>query len=288
MEIFKTTFLMVLLILLFVFVGYAIGGEQGMVIAFLMACATNLFSYFFSDKMVLKHYNAVEVSPSNASGLYEIVQKLANKAGTPMPKVCIIPDNTPNAFATGRNPSNAVVAATEGLLNLLNKEEIEAVLAHEMSHVKHYDILTGSVAAVFAGAIAMLANFAQFGAMTNSDNRDQNRGNGILMILLAVIMPIVATIIQMSISRSREYAADAGAAALTQNPQGLISALSKLDSYARNGAVLQNATPQSAHIFIINPFSGIKNSLSTLFRTHPSTQDRIRALEEIKHDMRMQ
>lgn len=287
MEIFKTIFLMVTLMLLFVFLGYSIGGEQGMLIAFLVACATNLFSYFFSDKMVLKHYNAIEVYESNASGLYQIVRNLANKAGTPMPKVCIIPDNVPNAFATGRNPSNAVVAATEGLLNMLDEKEIEAVLAHEMSHVKHYDILTGSIAAVFAGAIAMLGNFAQFSAIAGGSKDSENRGgNPIFMLILAIVMPIVATIIQMSISRSREYAADRGAAMLTQNPQGLISALSKLENYARSGAVLQNATPQSAHMFIINPFSGIKNSLSTLFRTHPSTQDRINALEEIKREIR--
>lgn len=285
MEIFKTTFLMVALMLLFIFVGYSIGGEQGMIIAFLMACATNLFSYFFSDKMVLKHYNAIEVDESNASGLYQIVRNLATKASTPMPKVCIIPDNTPNAFATGRNPSNAVVAVTEGLLNLLDEKEIQAVLAHEMSHVKHYDILTGSIAAVFAGAIAMLANFVQFGAMMGGNKDGENRGNPILMLVLAIIMPIVATIIQMSISRSREYAADKGAAMLTQNPQGLIDALSKLENYARSGAMLQNATPQSAHMFIINPFNGLKNSLSSLFRTHPSTQDRINALKEIKTNM---
>lgn len=285
MEIFKTSFLMVSLMLLFIFVGYYIAGEQGMMIAFLMACATNIFSYFFSDKIVLKHYNAIEVSQSNAKGLYEIVRNLAIKAKTPMPKICIIPDNIPNAFATGRNPSNAVVAVTKGLLDLLDEKEIQAVLAHEMSHVKHYDILTGSIVATFAGAIAMLANFAKFGA-TFGENKNQNKGNVVFMLILAIIMPIIATIIQMSISRSREYAADRGAAILTQNPQGLIDALIKLENYAKNVAVLQNATPQSAHMFIINPFSGLKNSFSSLFRTHPSTEDRIQALKEIKREMR--
>ncbi|NLK66130.1 MAG: M48 family metalloprotease, partial [Campylobacteraceae bacterium] len=165
MERLKTIFLMVGLMLLFMAIGNAIGGTQGMIIAFILAAGMNFFSYFFSDKIVLKHYNAIEVDRNHARGLYEIVERLSLRAGTPMPKVCIIPDQTPNAFATGRNPNNAVVAVTEGLLNLMDEKEVEAVLAHEMSHVKHYDILTGSIAAVFAGAIGILANIAQFGAM---------------------------------------------------------------------------------------------------------------------------
>lgn len=281
MQIFKTTFLMVALMLLFMAIGGAIGGSSGMFIAFIIAAGMNFFSYFFSDKIVLKHYNAIEVDESNAKDLYQIVKRLSDKAKTPMPKVCIIPDQTPNAFATGRNPQNAVVAATEGLLNLMNEEEVEAVLAHEMSHVKHYDILTGSIAAVFAGAIAMLANFAQFGAMFGG-NRENGGSNPIVLLILAVVAPLAATVIQMSISRSREFAADKGAAELTGHPEWLISALSKLDSYARNGAVLQKADPSSAHMFIINPFSGKQANFSSLFRTHPSTEDRINALRQLE------
>jgi len=279
MERLKTIFLMVGLMLLFMAIGNAIGGTQGMIIAFILAAGMNFFSYFFSDKIVLKHYNAIEVDRNHARGLYEIVERLSLRAGTPMPKVCIIPDQTPNAFATGRNPNNAVVAVTEGLLNLMDEKEVEAVLAHEMSHVKHYDILTGSIAAVFAGAIGILANIAQFGAMAGG-NRENNNSNPIILLVLAVIAPLAASIIQMSISRSREYAADRGAAELTGHPEWLISALQKLDYYAQ-GSRLQNADPSSAHMFIVNPLSGVQSNFSSLFRTHPSTQDRIDALEEL-------
>ncbi|QKF64116.1 zinc metalloprotease HtpX [Campylobacter corcagiensis] len=280
MEIFKTTALMVGLMLLFVFVGGVLGGKTGMIIAFLLACGINFFSYFFSDKIVLKHYGAKPVGSDTR--IYQVVEKLANKAGLPMPKVCIINENVPNAFATGRNPNNAVVAATTGLLDILNDEEIEGVLAHELSHVKHYDILTGSIASAFAGAISILGNFAQFGAVSNNN---QNR-NPILIIALAIIMPIVATIIQMSISRSREYGADKGAAMITKNPLALASALTKLENYARSGRVLSGAQPETSHMFIVNPFSGVKSNLANLFRTHPKTEDRIAALKQIDIELR--
>ena len=282
MEQIKTFILMTFLALIFMFFGGLIGGEQGVIIAFIVALGMNFFSYFFSDKLVLKHYHAVKVDENSAGGLYAIVRRLANTANVPMPSVYIIPEQIPNAFATGRNPNNAAVAVTEGLLNLLSENEIEGVLAHEMSHVRHYDILIGSVAAVFAGAIAILANFAKFGAVFGGN--ENNRQNGILMLVAAIIMPIAAAIIQMAISRSREYKADAGAANLTKHPEWLISALSKLENYAQN-RTMQNATPQSAHMFIINPFSGVKSSLSQLFRTHPSTKDRIARLNEIKQSM---
>ncbi|ABS51651.1 zinc metalloprotease HtpX [Campylobacter hominis] len=282
MEQIKTFILMTFLALIFMFFGGLIGGEQGVIIAFVVALGMNFFSYFFSDKLVLKHYHAVKVDENSAGGLYAIVRRLANAANVPMPSVYIIPEQIPNAFATGRNPNNAAVAVTEGLLNLLSENEIEGVLAHEMSHVRHYDILIGSVAAVFAGAIAILANFAKFGAVFGGN--ENNRQNGILMIVAAIIMPIAAAIIQMAISRSREYKADAGAANLTKHPEWLISALSKLENYAQN-RTMQNATPQSAHMFIINPFSGVKSSFSQLFRTHPSTKDRIARLNEIKQSM---
>lgn len=271
---------MVVLMLLFVFVGGYVGGQQGMIIAFLVALGMNFFSYFFSDKLVLKHYNAVEVSEKNAKGLYAIVRRLSQNAGLPMPKVYIIPERAPNAFATGRNPSHAAVAVTEGLLNLLNENEIEGVLAHELSHVRHYDILTGSIAAVMAGAIAMLANFAKFGAASGS-NRNAQKGNAAIMLIIALIMPLAATIIQMAISREREYKADKGAALLTGHPEWLESALNKLENCS-NSYTMQNASPQSAHMFIVNPFGGIKNTLSTLFRTHPSTSDRIAELKKIE------
>ena len=282
MEQIKTFILMTFLALIFMFFGGLIGGEQGVIIAFVVALGMNFFSYFFSDKLVLKHYHAVKVDENSAGGLYAIVRRLANAANVPMPSVYIIPEQIPNAFATGRNPNNAAVAVTEGLLNLLSENEIEGVLAHEMSHVRHYDILIGSVAAVFAGAIAILANFAKFGAVFGGN--ENNRQNGILMLVAAIIMPIAAAIIQMAISRSREYKADAGAANLTKHPEWLISALNKLENYAQN-RTMQNATPQSAHMFIINPFSGVKSSFSQLFRTHPSTTDRIARLNEIKQSM---
>lgn len=282
MEQIKTFILMTFLALIFMFFGGLIGGEQGVIIAFIVALGMNFFSYFFSDKLVLKHYHAVKVDENSAGGLYAIVRRLANAANVPMPSVYIIPEQIPNAFATGRNPNNAAVAVTEGLLNLLSENEIEGVLAHEMSHVRHYDILIGSVAAIFAGAIAILANFAKFGAVFGGN--ENNRQNGILMLVAAIIMPIAAAIIQMAISRSREYKADAGAANLTKHPEWLISALNKLENYAQN-RTMQNAAPQSAHMFIINPFSGVKSSFSQLFRTHPSTKDRIARLNEIKQSM---
>lgn len=276
MEIFKTFFLLTLMTLFFVWVGGMLGGTQGMVIAFVMAVGMNFFSYFNSDKLVLKHYNAVEVDQRSAKGLHDMVRRLASEAGMPMPKVYIIPDRVPNAFATGRNHNNAAVAVTEGLLEILNDNEVEGVLAHEMSHVKHYDILIGTIAATIAGAIAMLSNFMyMFGG-----NRD-NRPNPIVMMVLMMVTPMVASIIQMAVSRNREYLADEGAAKLTGHPEWLQSALSKLDSYSRRGT-LQEATPQTAHMFIINPLTGKDLSFKSLFSTHPKTEDRIERLEKLK------
>lgn len=279
----RTVVLMVILMMIFMFVGNAIAGEQGMMIAFLMACGMNFFSYFFSDKMVLSHYKATEVTMQSAPELYSIVARLSKNAGLPMPKVYIVPDPVPNAFATGRNPEHAAVAATQGLLKILSPQEIEGVLAHEMSHVKHYDILIGSVAAVFAGAIAMLANVARFNAVARTETSSNRQQSGVGGMIAVVLMPIAATIIQMSISRTREYKADEGAACLTRHPEWLMSALSKLEGYAKNYQ-MQNATSQTAHMFIINPFSGLGN-LSGLFSTHPSTKDRLARLEELKREM---
>ncbi len=277
---------MVALMLIFIAVGGYIGGEHGMMIAFLIAAGTNIFSYFFSDTLVLKRYNAIPVDESNAHGLYEIVSRLTQKANLPMPKIYIIPEEVPNAFATGRNPSHAAVAVTEGLLKILNENEIEGVLAHELSHVRHYDILTGSIAAILAGAIAMLANFAKVGGIAGqSGGSRRGGGNAIVMLALAILMPIAATIIQMAISREREYKADKGAAYLTGHPEWLASALRKLESYS-NSYVMQNASEQSAHMFIVNPFGSLTNKLGVLFRTHPSTSDRIAELERLEQEIK--
>lgn len=282
MEIVKTVVLLTLMTLLFVWVGGVMGGAQGMVIALVMAGVMNFISYFYSDQLILRHYHAVEVSQNEARGLFAIVQRLCTKANLPMPKVYIIPDATPNAFATGRNPEHAAVAVTEGLLELLDDDEVEAVLAHELSHVRHYDILIGTIAATIAGAIGVIANMMQFGAMFGG--RD-NRPNPILMLVLAVILPLAAAVIQMAISRNREYMADEGAARLTRHPEWLQSALAKLSNYNQRGMV-HEATTQSAHMFIINPFAGKNISFASLFSTHPSTEDRIARLEELKFDIK--
>lgn len=275
----KTVFLLTLMTVLLVWLGGYFGGTAGMVLALIFAGGMNFYSYYYSDKMVLKHYKAVQVDQSSAPGLYSIVKRLAQKAGLPMPKVYIVPDRVPNAFATGRNPEHAAVAVTEGLLELLNEEEIEGVLAHELSHVKHYDILIGTIAATIAGAIAVIANIMQFAAFFRGGN--DNGPNPIVMIGLAIILPVAATIIQLSVSRSREYMADAGAARITGDPAHLQSALQKLQNYAKQ-ATMSQAQPQNAHMFIVNPFSGKKMRFSQLFQTHPSTEDRIARLETLK------
>lgn len=282
MEVIKTVVLLTIMTLLFVWVGGVVGGTQGMLIALVMAGVMNFVSYFYSDTLVLKHYRAVEVTQREARGLYGIVERLAQKANLPMPKVYIIPERVPNAFATGRNPQNAAVAVTEGLLELLDEDEVEAVLAHELSHVRHYDILVGTIAATIAGAIGVLANMMQFGAMVGSD---RNRVNPIVMIVLAIVLPLAAAVIQMAISRNREYMADEGAARLTRHPEWLQSALAKLSNYNRQGS-MQSATQESAHMFIINPFSGKNISFASLFSTHPSTEDRIARLEELKFELK--
>lgn len=278
MEKFKTYFLMVGLTLLFVWFGSFIGGKTGMIIAFLIALGMNFYAYYYSDEQVLKHYNAMPVDENSAKGLYDIVKGLTSKANLPMPKLYIIQDNTPNAFATGRNYEHAAVAVTEGLLDLLSVDEVEAVIAHELSHIKHYDMLIGTVAATMAGAIAMLGNF---GMLFSGQGNDEDRPNPIVMIILMLIMPLAASIVQMTISRSREFMADEGSAKLTGHPEWLQSALIKLDNYA-HGNLLHNAEPQSAHMFIINPFLGLGGNIRELFSTHPTTAQRIERLETLK------
>jgi len=276
MEQFKTYALMTGLTLLFIWFGEMIGGQTGMVLAFLAAAGMNFYAYYYSDKAILKHYHAIPVDHNSAPGLYNIVLRLTQNAGLPMPALYIIPEQQPNAFATGRDYEHAAVAVTEGLLDLMTDEEVEAVIAHELSHIKHYDMLIGTVTATIAGAIAMLANFGMF-----FGGGDRERPNMMVTLALMFIMPLAATLIQMTVSRNREFMADEGAAKMTGHPEWLQSALAKLDNYARS-TVLPEAEPQTAHMFIINPFTGKDMSLSQLFATHPSTQQRIERLEALK------
>jgi heat shock protein HtpX len=264
----KTALLLGALSALLLLIGEALGGAQGMVIGFLIAVVTNFGSYWFSDKIVLSMYRATEVGPDHR--LTQIVTRLAAKAGLPQPRCYIIPDPSPNAFATGRNPEHAAVAATEGILQILNDDELEGVLAHELAHVKHRDILTSSIAATIAAAIMMVSRFAMFFGGARDDDR---RGNPIALLATIILAPIAAMLIQMAISRSREYDADAGGAALVGSPLGLASALQKIDSASR--AVPMEANPATAHVFIIKPSLG---GLLGLFSSHPPTKDRIDAL----------
>ncbi|NPA27914.1 MAG: zinc metalloprotease HtpX [Epsilonproteobacteria bacterium] len=279
-EKFKTYFLMVALTLFFIFVGNLIAGKVGMIIAFIIAIAMNFYAYYYSDKQVLEHYHAIPVTPQDAPELYEIVANLAKKANIPVPKIYIIPDSVPNAFATGRDYNHAVVAVTEGILDLLDKEELEAVIAHELSHIKHYDMLIGTIAATIAGAISILSNFGMMFGGGERENR-----NFIVDLILMFLAPLAATIIQMAISRSREFEADKGAALITGHPEWLQSALAKLDNYAKQ-AVLHDADPATAHLFIVNPLSGLRDKLANLFSTHPSTEERIEKLELLKRELK--
>jgi heat shock protein HtpX len=276
MEQFKTYALMTGLTLLFIWFGGLIAGQLGMIIAFIAGMGMNFYAYFYSHEQVLKHYHAIPVDRHSAEGLYAIMDRLVRKANLPMPKLYIIPEKQPNAFATGRDYDHAVVAVTEGLLELLSEEEVEAVIAHELSHIKHYDMLIGTITASIAGAIAMLANFGMFFGGNNEE-----RPNPIVMIALMFIMPMAATVIQMTVSRNREFMADEGAAKMTGHPEWLQSALTKLDNYAR-GTVMPDADPQTAHMFIINPFTGKDFSMKQLFSTHPSTEARVERLEALK------
>ena len=265
----KTFMLMTFLALLFVWLGGMLGGTQGAVIGFVIATAMNFYGYWFSDKLVLKQYRAQEVGPENNPRLYNIVTKLAQKAELPMPKVYVIPDKSPNAFATGRNPEHAAVAATEGILNLLNDDELEGVMAHELTHVKNRDILTGTIAATFAGAIAMVSQFARFGS-----GGSRGRQNP-LAILLLIGAPLAAMLIRSMISRVREYSADDGGAAISGKPLGLANALNKLRQGAKRHP-MQRGNAAHSHMFIVNPFLG---GIQKLFATHPPIDERIERLQ---------
>jgi heat shock protein HtpX len=271
----KTALLLGLLSGVLLAIGDLFGGANGMAIAFVLAVVMNFGSYWFSDKIVLSMYNAQQVGPDDR--LYKIVERLSRQAGLPMPRVYVIPDPSPNAFATGRSPSHAAVAATQGILQILSDNELEGVLAHELAHVKHRDILTSSVAATLAAAIMFAARSAQWAMIFGGygGDRDRDRGsNPIAMLATIILAPLAALLIQMAISRSREYAADAGGAQITGNPYGLADALRKIDAVSKQ--VPLEANPATAHLFIIKPFTGA--FLTSLFSSHPPTEDRIRAL----------
>lgn len=270
----KTFFLMSVITALFLWVGYALGGESGMIIALMLAIPMNFISYWYSDKIVLAMYHAQEVDESQAPQLFGIVRGLTQKAGLPMPKVYIIPTEQPNAFATGRNPEHAAVAVTEGIMRLLNEDELEGVLGHELTHVKNRDILIGTIAATIAGAIMMLRYFAMF---FGGNRDDRNGGNSLAMLVAFIVAPIAALLIQMAISRSREYAADAGGAEISGKPWALANALKKLEQGKQ--MIPMDANPATAHMFIVNPFSAA--GVANLFSTHPRTEDRIARLEQM-------
>ena len=275
---FKTAFLLTALTLLLMMLGRAFGGENGMFIALAIAVVMNFVSYFFSDKIALAMYRAQPVTREELPRAYDIVERLTQKIGIPMPKMYVIPTESPNAFATGRNPQHASVAVTHGILGLLNDEEMEGVLAHELGHVRNRDILISSVAATIAGAITMLASMGRwamiFGGWGGGDREERGGGGGIAALIMLILAPIAATLIQLAVSRSREYQADASGAHYTGNPYALVSALQKLDAYSRR--VPMQATPSTAHLFIIQPLLGI--NFGNLFSTHPPIAKRIERL----------
>ena len=278
----KTAVLLGALTGLLVLIGGYVGGQNGMLIAFLFAMGMNFFSYWFSDRLVLRMYRAQEVTPQQAPELHRLVQDLAMKAGLPMPRVYIIPGDTPNAFATGRNEKHAVVAVTEGILRILSREELEGVIGHELSHIKNRDILIGSIAATIAGAITMLANMAQWAAIFGGARGDDDEGGGMIgMLAMAILAPVAAMLIQMAISRSREYLADDGGARVSGKPWALASALEKLQAASR--AIPMNANPSTAHIFTVSPLSG--RSFASLFSTHPPIEERIARLRSMQPRM---
>jgi heat shock protein HtpX len=274
---FKTTLLLGILTALIVWFGHLFGGQQGMILAFFLAMAMNFFSYWYSDKIVLRMYRATEVTPGENPELYEMVAQIAGNANLPMPRVYRIPESSPNAFATGRNPEHAVVAVTEGLLNLMNREEIAGVLAHELAHIKNRDILIGSIAATMAGAVMILATMARWTAfMGGGSDDDEGGGLGFIgLIAMSILAPLAAMLIQMAVSRSREYHADATGAGFVGQPQGLAAALEKLGAYSHR--IPLPARPNTAHMFIVNPLQGGK--LAHLFSTHPPLEERIARLQ---------
>ena len=284
---FRTTILLAALTALVVWIGQMVGGPNGAVLALIMAGAMNFFSYWFSDKIVLRMYGAQEITANDDPELYGIVRDLTVRAGLPMPKVYIIPEETPNAFATGRNPEHAAVAVTQGIRRILNKRELSGVLGHELSHVKHRDILISSIAATLAGAISYLAYMAQWAAIFGGGSRDREEGgsNIFSLLFMMIVAPLAAMLIQMAVSRSREYMADEGGAKVSGDPLALASALRKLEMGAQNIPLqVSDATANStAHMFIVNPLT--VGGLAKLFSTHPPMEERIARLEAMAKDL---
>lgn len=282
MNFIKTVFLLTALTLLLVFLGGAIGGREGMVFALIFASVMNLGAYWFSDKIVLAMYRAQPLTEDGAPEIYQMIKDLTQKAGMPMPRIYRIPSPAPNAFATGRNPKHAVVAVTQGILELLNEDELKGVLAHEISHVKHRDILIASVAATIAGAISTLSSMTRwalmFGGGRRSDGGRDGDSNPIVLLVMAIVAPIAALLIQLAVSRSREFDADKGGAEISHDPLALASALRKLEAGSRKIPMLE-ASPTTAHLFIVNPLTG--GGLVKLFSTHPPLEERIERLEKI-------
>ena len=276
---FKTYFFLALMTALFILVGWALGGKNGATYALILAAIMNFITYWFSDKIVLKMYRAREVTPGEAPELYEIVGELANTASLPMPRVYMIQSQSPNAFATGRNPQNAAVAVTTGIMRLLSRDELKGVIGHELSHIKDRDILIGTVAATIAGAIAWIGTMARWGAIFGGfgDDEDSGGGNLIFVLLVTMVASLAAVLIQMAISRSREYLADREGALLCRDPRYLANALRKLDAGAKRIPLVAN--PSTAHLFIVNPLRG--RGIVNLFSTPPPIDERIRRLEEM-------
>lgn len=270
---------MVFMTLLLVFVGAAIGGRGGMVFAFGLAVVMNFGTYWFSDKIVLKMYRAQPATEAQAPEVYSIVRMLAQKAGMPMPKVYIIPDETPNAFATGRNPEHAVVAVTHGIMRILTRDELTGVIAHELAHIRHRDMLTGTIVATIAGAISMLAQMAQWSMIFGGSRRDDDEGGSpVAALVMMIVAPIAAMLVQMAISRTREFEADKGGANLSGNPQWLASALLKLEKGSQI-IPMTDAKPATAHMFIVNPLTG--GGFTKLFSTHPPIAERVKKLQDM-------
>ena len=277
----KTTLLMALLTGLMIAIGGAVAGQSGAIIMCIISIGMNFFSYWFSDSVVLKMYNAKQVDANSAPQLYNLVAKLVQNANLPMPRVYIINSDVPNAFATGRNPEHAAVAVTTGIMNTLDYNEISGVLGHELAHVKHRDILISTIAASIAGVISMIANIAQWAAIFGTRSDDEDNGGGIVGTLFTIIVaPIAASLIQLAISRSREYDADKTGGEICGNPLYLASALEKIEYYAQHSAPLHDASPATAHMFIVNPLENAKVALKGLFSTHPQTSDRIARLRQ--------
>lgn len=274
----KTVLLLGALTGLFIFIGGAAGGQTGMVIAFIFAAIMNVGAYWFSDKIVLRAYKAKEITETEIPEIFAMVRRLTDKADLPMPKVYYIDQDSPNAFATGRDPAHSAIALSKGIIELMDKRELEGVIAHELSHIRHRDTLISTIAATIAGAIMVLATMLRWTAFFGGRSDDDDGGGIIGLIAIAILAPFAAMVIQMAISRSREYKADSGAAGLTNNPEGLASGLEKLGVYSKR--IPMKASKQTAHMFIVNPFSG--KSIFKLFSTHPPLEERVKRLREME------